>query len=509
MFGYLNLNDPTKIGDQESQEANNLRLDHGFLEYQQWPIDATIMREWKDLQGNIIRVTPTTGIGNSGIVERILPAGADTIGILAPSLNMGWNYPTNPTMYNTAVETGPSYPPTKEFNYAITLYDPAAGEESAPFFVTGYTDGTYNLGFKDFPGMGANYPRKTSLEWRIYRRPLGSSEYLQLPHPAIQAVTNNSTSYLDNFEDSALTLPLNTVDNEQYYPAYYGARLLAVHNNRLWVPRPFVSIGINDSPRGHLLYFSKTNVFGETPINNYFSFNSPIVALHSIDETLFVITKESIYAIYGDDDSSFVVKEITNAGIGGLQFCNSAASGNKIIFISSSRANRNAGTGVHLIYGNSFDLISDKISPLFPVAAIIGFDTSGANGAGVIENRFLILGYGRIIDQSSYQPKRLVYDSIANGFVTGDSTTSFTYRSKEFGSPGWWVGARRMFVRGAGNFTVELYGDGEKIDEISFNISVTQPRTEDFTVPPFRCNYFSYRFIGQANAKIYEFGRKE
>jgi hypothetical protein len=66
-----------------------------------------------------------------------------------------------------------------------------------------------------------------------------------------------------------------------------------------------------------------------------------------------------------------------------------------------------------------------------------------------------------------------------------------------------------MFVRGLGNFTVELYGDGVKIDEIAFNISGTQPRTEDFTVPPFRCNYFSYRFIGQANAKIYEFGRKE
>ena len=153
MFGYLNLNDPTKIGDQESQEANNLRLDHGFLEYKQWPIDATIMREGKDQSGNTIRIATTTGIGSNGVVERVLSTGIDTIGILAPALNSGWNYPTKPTMYNTAVGQGPYPGNYREVNYAITLYDSAAGEESAPFFVTGYTDGTYNLGFKDFPGM--------------------------------------------------------------------------------------------------------------------------------------------------------------------------------------------------------------------------------------------------------------------------------------------------------------------------------------------------------------------
>jgi len=507
MFGYLNLNDPTKIGNTESQEAINLRLDRGYLEYQSWPIDTTIMRSGKDPQGNVIRVDPSVPIGFIGVLQRVLTGGNDIIGLRYPPNNIGWNYGVKPVLYDTSVGPGPFYP-AKEYNYAITLFDPVAGEESRPFFVTAYTDGTYQLGFKDFPGMGSNYPLKEDLEWRIYRRPLGSAEYLQLPHPTIQAVTDNATSYLDTFNDSALTLPLNTVDvYDPYDISSSSVNLFAIHNGRLWLPRPFVETGADQREPGHLLFFSKQNIFGEFPFNNYFSFNSPIQALWSIDETLYIITEEGPYALYGNDESDFVLKEISNTGVGGAWDGCSAAVGNQIIFISTEKTERAVGKSIHSIFGNAFNLISEKINKMFPV---VYPTTINAHGSGVVDNRFLVLGYGEPTTGGAYLLRRLVFDTVTGGFLIGNpATTEFSYKSKEFGSPGWWVGARRMFVRGLGNFTVELYGDGVKIDEIAFSISGTIPQTEDFTVPPYRCNYFSYRFIGQSNSKIYEFGRKE
>ncbi len=508
MFGYLNLNDPTKIGNTESQEAINLRLDRGYLEYQSWPIDTTIMRSGKDPQGNVIRVDPSVPIGFIGVLQRVLTGGNDIIGLRYPPNNIGWNYGVKPVLCDTSVGPGPFYP-AKEYNYAITLFDPVAGEESRPFFVTAYTDGIYQLGFKDFPGMGSNYPLKEDLEWRIYRRPLGSAEYLQLPHPTIQAVTDNATSYLDTFNDSELTLPLNTVDvYDPYDISSSSVNLFAIHNGRLWLPRPFVETGADQREPGHLLFFSKQNIFGEFPFNNYFSFNSPIQALWSIDETLYIITEEGPYALYGNDESDFVLKEISNTGVGGAWVGGSAAVGNQIIFISTEKTERAVGKSIHSIFGNAFNLISEKINKMFPV---VYPTTINAHGSGVVDNRFLVLGYGEpTTTGGKYLLRRLVFDTVTGGFLIGNpATTEFSYKSKEFGSPGWWVGARRMFVRGLGNFTVELYGDGVKIDEIAFSISGTIPQTEDFTVPPYRCNYFSYRFIGQSNSKIYEFGRKE
>jgi hypothetical protein len=283
--------------------------------------------------------------------------------------------------------------------------------------------------------------------------------------------------------------------------------LFAIHNGRLWLPRPFVSTGADQREPGHLLFFSKQNIFGEFPFNNYFSFTSPIQALWSIDETLYIITEEGPYALYGNDESDFVLKEISNTGVGGAWDGGSAAVGNQIIFISTEKTERAVGKGIHSIFGNAFNLISEKINKMFPVVYPA---TINAHGSGVVDNRFLVLGYGEPTTGGAYLVRRLVFDTVTGGFLIGNpATTEFSYKSKEFGSPGWWVGARRMFVRGLGNFTVELYGDGVKIDEIAFSISGTIPQTEDFTVPPYRCNYFSYRFIGQANAKIYEFGRKE
>jgi hypothetical protein len=122
-------------------------------------------------------------------------------------------------------------------------------------------------------------------------------------------------------------------------------------------------------------------------------------------------------------------------------------------------------------------------------------------GAGSVEDRFFVVRYEN--------GQKLVYDVLAQGFLQASTDDTFSYRSKEFGRPGIWDDTRRAFVRGLGDFKVELYYDGIKEDEIEFSIPGSVPQTEDFTVPGLRNNYFSFRFVGQQNAKIYEFGRLE
>jgi len=132
-------------------------------------------------------------------------------------------------------------------------------------------------------------------------------------------------------------------------------------------------------------------------------------------------------------------------------------------------------------------------------------------GAGGVKDRFCVVR-GKV--DGPMDNGLLVYDLLGNGFLTAEDPNptppaEFYYRSKEFGTPGKWDNMRRAFVRGSGDFKVELYYDAEKVDEIEFSFSESIAEMEDFTVPPFEGNYFSFRFIGQANAKIFEFGRLE
>ena len=497
MFGYLNLNDPTKIGAAESQVATAIRLDRGFLEYSNWPVRQTTNRVAKDQENREIFID-NEDIGVPGAIKRRFSSGATArLGTYNETLaSAAWSPGTaagsKPKFTAAATTDNRKY-------YAITCYDPDTNEESWPYFWE--QDGATGFEIEALPGIATLHPTKVNAKWYVYRRPLGSSEYLRVPLTDIPAYTDQVGNRVDAFTDDQLGEPLNTVD--VYPPGVYSQNELQynilVHNRRLWFTR-----GTNEpatfipdiSVSGYPLYFSKTNIFGEIPVLNYFLFEGQITNIFSLDESLLVLTKEGIYVIYGDDESNFQVKEISSAKIGAVCLYSAEACGNVVMFVSNRVDDRNAIGEIYLVAGNQVRKISDNIQSTVPQATTII-----PRGTATYEGRFIVVR----ISFLSY-----VYDLAANGFsLVPLDAPFFSYKTKEFGTPGWWTSARRMFVRGLGQFSATFWLDGQAVDTISFNIAGVIPQTIDFTVPPFRGNYFAVSFTGQPNAKIYEFGKKE
>ena len=495
MFGYLNLNDPTKIGDQESQTATNVRVDRGYLELSAWPVVQTTNRIAKDQENREIYIDAT--FPDAGTLKRRLSTNSTArLGTFnelfasaawAPGTASG----SKPKFNAAATTDNIKY-------YAITCYDPDTNEESWPYFWE--HDGASTFEIEALPGIKTLHPTKVNAVWRVYRRPLGGSEYLYVPLTAMPAYEDQIGNRSDGTPDNQLGTPLNSVDT--YPPEMFGTSGLMtnvlVHNRRLWFVRssPTAVTGTVEIPAGYMLFFSKTNIFGEVPINNYFAFESQITNIFSIDEELLVLTKEGVFVIYGDDENTFTVKEITSSKIGAACLYSAEAIGNMVMFVSSNKTTRTTTESIFLVAGNQVRRISNNIQSLVTSAS-----ASAPLGTAVVEDRFVLV---------RLYPITFVYDIEANGFViAGAIATSGLYKTKAFGSPGWWTAARRMFVRGLGSFTVVFYSDGVQVDSLAITISGTIPQTYDFTVPPFRANYFEVEFIIQPGAKIYEFGRKE
>lgn len=524
MFGYLNLNDPTKIGENESQEAKNLRLDRGYLEYQEFDIDETVNRLDKDINNldifldssEIPAGSSVSPINQQGYLKRRLTAPrADIVGTPAvPTLAeySGGVGADKPDL--SVVAHGSQIFPPGETDYVITIYNPETNEESEGARWVRTVGLNQTVQFSDFPAMSAGVPlfptifaEKTQAEFRIYRRPAGGAEFLRtLSDVTISAYNSNPGPYLDVTPDSELGEPCPTFNPLVVAPFYFPQdrlfSIFTVHNSRLWFKqdekRP-ASPGLDSA--GSVLYYSKPYIYGEIPIDNFFAFNSPIVSLHSIDEALVVVCKENVFVIYGDSDKDFVVKQATDSNIGGVGGFASASIGNALCFLASDKTDRSKGNGLFLTVGGLIRKVSFQVDKLFPVAPYESGVPFDVFGAGSVDDRFFVVRYAG--------GQRLVYDILSQGFLQGSDDNTFSYRSKEFGRPGLWDDMRRAFVRGVGDFKLELYYDGIKEDEIEFSIPGTMPMTEDFTVPGLRANYFSYRFIGQQNAKIFEFGRLE
>lgn len=483
MFGYLNLADPTKIGDTESQEAVNVRLDRGYLEYATWPLNNRVNRTAFDLSGRSLLLE-----GAFSVVPayRLKSGNNDTIGIELPRPVDGFDpgaVPGSRPLFGGAFDPSPRY-------YAITVYDPDTNEESKPYYVTLQTAAAT---FQDFPGIHALHPHKTNLKYRIYRRPVGSSEYLLLGFD-IAGYNDNATVYTDVFADHELGAALSMVDCKAIRDYGTGSlflpqnfELMHVHNSRLWLACD------------RTLIYSKPFTFGEMRELNYFKIKGAMTGLFTVNEALVILTTETVYILYGDSDTDFVLKEIDSPAVGACGFSSADSLLSTVLFLGKSpKETGSIPTGLFSLSGGQIQKLSHKVQELFPSGFYI-------NGCAVTDDRFFAVA----LPIAGHTTGVLVFDSLTQGFLTGDSgTTTFRYRSKEFGTPGWWDKSRRMFVRGCGDFKLELYGDYEKFDEIDFSISGTQPETHEFTIPGYRHNYFSYRFIGQSNAKIHEFGRK-
>lgn len=527
MFGYLNLNDPTKIANNESQEAHNVRLDRGYLEMMnKFIVDESINRRVEDINGNEIFISAAPGttpadnsyqpLGIPGYLKRNIGGAIDLVGI--PRIESAGTPATI-----AAVAYGSQPYPAGTYEYIITGYDPVTQEESGEWLYS-VTVGTNEVAqFTNFPGYNSNplFANKTSAEWRIYRKPIGGSEFLRiLPSTTLPAFTPLAGPIQDITPDEDLGAANSTYPNAALMPDYYNEdrlfSVIAVHNNRLWFKQDEPSPE-STGPKnvGSVVFYSEVNKFGEVGADSYFGFSSEVVAIHSVNESLVVLCKKNVYIIYGDDENDFVVKQLTDDNIGAVGGFSSATVGDVLFFLGSDRTDRNKGNGIFAIIGGRLERVSFNVDTLFPCNPI-GTLTDIVFGAGSVDDRFFVVRC-QVDNPEDDTNAQLVFDTATRGFLTSTyvdaagltTPTSFIYKSKEFGTPGKWDKMRRVFVRGIGQFKVELYYDFEKVDEIEFDISGSVPETEDFTVPPFRGNYFSFRFIGQADAKIYEFGRLE
>jgi hypothetical protein len=516
MFGYLNLNDPTKIQNNEAQEAKNCRVDRGYLEYQAWSIDEKINREIKDFEGRRIYIDPSLHPSSSGAypdfgwLVRVLSGGAqDIVGVPAAQFIPGWAIGTTPSA--TAVAYGSQPYPVGTYEYAITLYDPTTFEESVASILTRAVGVNEVIEFAGFPAASglSVMAAKTGVQWRIYRRPIGGSEFLlTLSGATLQAYAANAGPHQDITADADLGVACDSFENNtpEILAANRRFRIIAEHNSKLWFTRmvtpTFEPGSLILAGQDQVIYYSRTNKLGAIPEDNYFLFQDEIVNALTLSEAMVIITAGGVYVVYGQDENDFLGKRINDSGVGGVRF-GAAVVGNNLYFLGSSAKAPTIGAGIYALAGNELRKMSGPIEPRFPVTHYdLGAGKPSAFGAGAIEDRFFVVRHG-----STSGNGFIVFDTQAPGFLEGNSSGVFSWRSKEFGRPGPWDDMRRAFVRGIGQYRVELYGDGEKIDEIDFSHGAIT--TEDFTVPGTRHNYFSFRIIGQPGAKVYEFGRFE
>ena len=536
MFGYLNLKDPTKIGNNEAQEANNVRMDDGFLEFAQFEIDHTIGRRGRDINGNEIILTrqvensdvAPAPIQFPGMVKRLTGNLSGWVGAPAPQTIAG-----SPRPSIAAVAGVGGYPPG-EYTYLVTIYDPDTGDEGPAQQLTvtlaagevaeirnlpAISDG-FRFGGESGLWTGINiWLDKPNSMYQIYRRPIGGSEFLRLtgtdPVLAAGSAYSGVAVVKDETADADLGVPCPTgfesVAGNDYFLTVGSAGpgtfvdkntgLIHVHQNRLWIRAdyPIDNLWTTAIPgigqEKTTIIYSRPYLFGEIETTNFFSFSSEVVGMFTVDESLVVLCKEDVFVIYGDDPTTFIVKQATSSGIGSVPGFAAARIGNALVFLGSDKTDREKANGVFVMLGGQISRLSFPIDSLFPLSAY----SDSTYGAGGQEDRFFVV---------RTSGDWIVYDTIAQGFLTASDATTFTYRSKEFGRPGAWDNMRRAFVRGQGDFTIELYYDGVLEDTIDFSLG-DSPQTEDFTVPGLRSNYFSFRFIGQSNAKIYEFGRLE
>ena len=537
MFGYLNLNNPTLIGPTEAQEAMNCRVDHGYLEFQEWAIDETINRIGKDLAGRELYIntasSPYPAFPSPGFLYRRMSTVVDDcIGSPAPSYltlapdpwNIGSGAGNHPRIYNNAA--GAQYYPQGVYDYALTLYNPDTGEEGLAYSPITRTIGANEaLDLSAFPASGVNFPAKTNLKWRLYRKPLGGSEYLRVMTLYNTATAANVTDFpaftalagpfQDRVDDEDLGEACEAFDNwiPDVFPFARLFSIWTVHNEKLFfvqdiktVAGPGSSEFSDKSSGGYAIYFSKTGEFGAVPADNVFFFNSKPVGMFTLNEALVIVTEEKIWILYGQDETDFQLKPVQDSKIGGIGGYSAAVLLDTLIFLGKNPdplSPQADGNGIFAFIGNGIQRISYKVDTLFPIQP---FNLGAGNplffGAGVHEDRFWIVRHS-LAGVNRY----LVFDWPAKGFLTGSvEPTTFSYRTKEVEDklP---INTRnkRFEVEGEGEFDVEYWGDNVLLSTEPFNVAGRQ--TAWFDVSPVQVRTFSLRFVGKPGAKIYGYQR--
>ena len=509
-FGYLNQNNPIFIGQNEAQEMVNCRIDKGILEFGSFPIDSANPTPGRYLVlPNQREVKIDESFYNSGYVRWRKQGSSDAwsrIGIQKPGVNPAVVVP------NVIVDTVGLVafkPEVGRHFYAITLYDPDTYEESpAVLDEVEYTEADSTADkrilFAGFADLSTVYPSRPNLEWRFYRMPFGGEEYLLSMTWAACTTFSAEFKLPDAITNENLGSMCNTLELVDA-PLEALSMSIELYADKLWIAAA-VAPAVPGGKHTGILYYSRTGVWNGFEAAGFFAFPDRIVGITPCNETLVVQTEGKSYVIYGDDKSNFIRKPI-DYEFPGLAH-NSGRAINGLGYFLAARKDPNDPTinqalGILAFNSRNVTDVSAKISKELPKYLFIG---SRAAKNAVMDNRFYIVEVTEKTGSTWHSPTKIVYDTFEKGFCLGrDYLTTFTYRTKEFKAESKAVQFyKRLFVRGKGEFTVELLGDGQLITLLNYNLANLD--TVHFNVKPNRYTTFSIRFSGKQGTEIHDWG---
>ena len=532
MFGYLNLGNPKRIGDAESQEMKNCRIDQGCLEY------ATFATNQLNCRSVLLPNGKTVTQGDNE-----WPKWASTgatpakIGLDKPDSII--NDPLNPTTIISRLPTVAAAAYSSQpyaagsYTYGITLYDPATGEESMPALIDLVISTNEVAEFTNFPAVNDIFPGRTGLQWLIYRMPIGGSELLLVNDATvISANSLYAGPYQDTVEDQDLGQICDSTDN--------GVEALRSNGTSIIFFNDMLFIGGSDSGNRQRIRFSKQGEWWAFPPENEINMSAKgsswaFRGFAIINETLVMFGDAGISVLYGDNVDNFAVKPIEfETAEEEAVVINSPKAVSGLVLFPVSEAEPLIHNGVNLgnvnylksylaFDGSRIKNISEKIKnlnlvyqpPLSATMVSLGAITEQA----VTESRFLAFKFLDITatllaatDPADIQYDELVWltlvlDTQVLGWSTADDSGKFYYRSKEFSQPRQVQFHKTIWVEAEGEFTVEVYGDGRLVSSVLYNL--TAKEMIYLNIKPYRYSSFSFRFIGEPGCKIYDYGVDE
>lgn len=420
MFGYLNLLNSELIGSSEATEAVNCDISDGILKYRKFDVAGNYLKE--------ARIFGLTYRLAAGIVKR----GEDKAGMLPP--------PASPVL--TSVDGGKL---NGVYRYCYTVADEFIESPPSPIVEISVQDSSVKLsGFKFFDSKAKRI--------RIYRQSPGSEAFL-----LVADIPASESEYIDELSDDQLGEACDSWDN--YPPPIGGSYITSLHDKLFLAYK-------------NRVYFSRTGIPEAWPKDFFFKFDSDVTGFATVNETLLIFTENRIYALYGHDETDFVLK-VSNSIVGAIH--NSVQDiGSRALFVAKD--------GIYLTNGVDAVKVSEKIEPLFPINPT----------KSSFDGRF----YSVKSDKGT-----IVYDTLLKGFLTADDKERFIWKSKDFTSkyPLWQL--RNIIVDLEGSVTVEVFRDGQLMSTLK--IKHDKRKEKVYYIKGLRGNRFSFRFTGDKNAKLY------
>ena len=537
-FGYLNLGNPKLIGDTEAQEMKNASIEQGYLSYKTYETNKLNNAKISLPNGKVTVIDgPTVNAGQvkwkDGETGTLTAIGLDAPGAIVVDASTPLvTISRVPTVLTAAYASNPYAAGT--YNWALTFYDPDTGEESTLTVferttVDHSTPGNEIVEFTNFPLVSDVFPDRPNLQWRIYRLPLGGTEYnLVNTATTISANTVYAGPYQDIIEDQNLGIINDSFDDLPILRWTERSNSIALFNDHLFVG------GTSATTGAYRIYFSRPGKWWAFPPENELNIKSDTVNSYfkgfcNLNETLLLFGGNTSKVLYGDSKDNFAMKdidfELANTGQSDWYAQNTQRVANNVaVFSVEGYQNVDIeGVSTQIVAAKriaAFDgakakVISTKIENIFPLDNEDSFAETS-----VLDNRFYTIKYidldttlaalaaaGRTIASATtadYVYLTLVFDSFHFGWMTSDDSGAFTYRTKEYFLPRSVEFHKRIYVEAEGTFTVEFMGDGKVISTITDTL--TEKKQKFYNIKAHRYQTFSFRFTGGAGCKIYDFG---